>query len=312
MGWRCGVSDLQQALSDRKVRTYINYGGGTDSTGMIVELVRRGWLDPGRTRILTADTGSEKPGFYKYLPVFSAWLQARGFGEVSVVRWRRKGPGRVMTSYEKGDFIPLHQWCIDHYTLPSAAFGMKGCSMKWKAHPIDDKVKEMQEFGAKHGIRIVRLFGFDADEAHRHRDADPMGNACRSPLIEWGWGREECAAAIATAGLPQPGKSSCWMCPHMRPKEIAELKRDHPDLYEDALYIERLFVDGGRREFSVWEKMNMEHDSRRGGEVAKGEASSVMGLGRSRAWTSYTDAELAAALERGDDDNARPCGCVDG
>lgn len=297
---------LFETLADRRVRVAINYGGGTDSTGMIVELIRRGWLSPQRTSIYTADTGSEKPGFYKYVPVFSEWLRSKGFSEVFVVRWRRKGPGRVMTSYERGDFVPLHQWCDDHQTLPSAVFGMKGCSVKWKARPIDEKIKEMQEFGAKHGIRIVRLFGFDADEAHRHKDVDPMGNECRSPLIDWGWGREECAAAIEAAGLPLPGKSSCWMCPHMRPKEIAELKRDHPDLHAEALHLERQFLEVGRREPTLWEKMSADY---KGEEVA---TSSVAGLGRSRSWASYTDEELARALVTDESDNERPCGCVDG
>jgi 3'-phosphoadenosine 5'-phosphosulfate sulfotransferase (PAPS reductase)/FAD synthetase len=45
------------------------WGMGVDSAAMIIELVTRGKpLDP----VLTADTGSERPENYDYLPLFSS------------------------------------------------------------------------------------------------------------------------------------------------------------------------------------------------------------------------------------------------
>lgn len=285
----------------------VNYGGGTDSTGMVVELVRRGLT---RMVLYTADTGSEKPGFYAYLPRFSHWLEERGCRPVSVTRWRRKRANSSM-GYDPGDFVPLHEWCLDHSEMPSAAFGMAGCSTKWKAQPIDAKVAELRELADSLGRPLVRLFGFGADDAHRHKDFDPGGNVCRSPLIEWDWGREECRSAITAAGLPLPGKSSCFMCPHMKLPEIGMLRRDSPELFATALEIERRWLDEGRRQPSLtdleiaqrktWARVTM--DDLRG---------SVAGLGRSKAWGDYTSDELDAAAEQDDDDNPRPCGCMDG
>lgn len=61
----------------------------------------------------------------------------------------------------------------------------------------------------------------------------------RYPLIEdWHWTRDDCIRAIQEAGLPLPGKSSCFFCPSMKRDEVETLKRQHPDLYRRALAIE--------------------------------------------------------------------------
>ena len=58
------------------------------------------------------------------------------------------------------------------------------------------------------------------------------------PLMEWGWDRAACQQAIEDAGLPQPGKSSCFFCPSMRAEEIIRLRDHHPDLFRRAIALE--------------------------------------------------------------------------
>lgn len=56
--------------------------------------------------------------------------------------------------------------------------------------------------------------------------------------MEWGWDREKCIRQIEAAGLPQPGKSSCFFCPSMRAEEIIDLRERYPDLFRRALALE--------------------------------------------------------------------------
>ena len=58
------------------------------------------------------------------------------------------------------------------------------------------------------------------------------------PLMEWGWHREDCIRAIEAAGLPQPGKSSCFFCPSMKEHEIINLREQYPDLFRRACALE--------------------------------------------------------------------------
>jgi hypothetical protein len=60
-----------------------------------------------------------------------------------------------------------------------------------------------------------------------------------APLADWGMDREACEATIRAAGLPDPGKSSCWMCPSMKKPEILELGRKHPELLGRAVEMEK-------------------------------------------------------------------------
>lgn len=49
----------------------------------------------------------------------------------------------------------------------------------------------------------------------------------------------ECVEAITRAGLPQPGKSSCFFCPNMKKPEIFLLRQQYPDLATRAVAMEK-------------------------------------------------------------------------
>jgi len=50
------------------------YGGGINSTALLVECWKRGVIVD---LILFADTGGEKPHTYKYIEIFNDWLKSR-------------------------------------------------------------------------------------------------------------------------------------------------------------------------------------------------------------------------------------------
>ena len=121
-------------------------------------------------------------------------------------KWLREHGMPPITVVEKmdrnGNRLTLETECLRSGTLPSIAYGFKRCSQKHKVGP-------QEKFCNHH------------------------------PLIEdWHWTRDDCIWAIQEAGLPLPGKSSCFFCPSMKREEIEALKRQHPDLYRRALAIE--------------------------------------------------------------------------
>jgi hypothetical protein len=157
----------------------VSYGGGTNSTAMLVGLRERGERPD---LILFSDTGGEKPHTYKHIETMQGWLNKLGMPPITIVR--KEG-------------ITLEQDCLNRKALPSIAYGFKSCSDHFKLRP---QRKYLESIGI---INPTKLIGFDMDEPHR---AIPIkGN--RYPLIEWGWGREECVAAIEAEGLPLPGNT---------------------------------------------------------------------------------------------------------
>lgn len=265
----------EQCLPDGPVRV-VNYGGGTNSTALLVEAVRR---DIRIDLIVFADTGSEMPGTVEYVEQFSRWLQARGYPDVSIVRWIRRD----------GSFVPLHEWCERFVTLPSRAFGFSGCTSKWKQQPADKFVRAHPLVMAAHarGDRVERWIGYDADEPGRYermqagRAQDPLYEWV-APLVQWDMGRAECVEAITRAGLCRPGKSACWLCPSTKQHEIDQLQRDHPNLLARALAIE---------------------------DAADIDRTKIAGLGGSLNWREYLKQPRMFVGRRPVED---ACGCWDG
>jgi hypothetical protein len=211
----------------------VSYGAGVDSTAMLIGLHARG-MHP--DAILFADTGGEKPGTYGYLwHHITPWLEARRLPAVTVVRYE---PRR----FKRAPYSTLEENCLANQTLPSLAFGRKACSQKWKVAPMDRWVERHPRFRPylRAGGKVTRAIGYDAGPKDSKRGWNLIGEVRYDywyPLRDWGWDRARCAAEILAAGLPVPPKSACFFCPATSPAELAQLRREHPDL---AARIERM------------------------------------------------------------------------
>jgi hypothetical protein len=205
----------------------VSFGGGANSTALLVELFRRG-IRP--DFILFADTGGERPETYLALDLVSAWCVASGFPEIQIV----KASGKT-----------LEQDCLDRRALPSIAYGPKTCSLRWKVEPQRRRLKAL-------GLaEWTQAIGYDAGEPWRARLSDEPRATNWFPLIDWGIDRDECRKICVAAGLPFK-KSACFFCPSSKKWEVVQLAKLHPDLAQRAVAMERgaelLWLKGlGRR-----------------------------------------------------------------
>lgn len=249
-----------------------SYGGGTNSTAMLIGMALRGEAPP--HAILFADTGGERPEIYEFISTFSDWLIKQGYPPIAVVKKVRRDQS-VYT---------LEQDCLDKKALPSIAYGFKTCSQKYKIQPQEKWANNdpacKAEWSA--GRKVIRLIGFDADEPQRAIDREDPKYESRYPLLEWGWGREDCIQAIRDCQLPPPGKSACFFCPNSKPEEIRRLGETHPNLLQRALDME-----------------------------ANADLTTIKGLGRGRfAWRDVVaQGDLFTGFFA---DGDMPCGCYDG
>lgn len=249
----------------------VAYGGGTNSTAMLVLMHEQGMRPD---LIIFADTGGEKPHTYDHLKVVSAWCESIGFPSITVVKKR----GRVYVGET------LEENCLRSEMLPSIAYGYKSCSLKYKVQPQDmfcNNDTQCQAVWAA-GDKVIKFIGYDADEIRRAKIFADDKYAYIYPLISQGWGRDDCVAAIARAGLPQPGKSACFFCPSSKKHEILALQAQYPDLLERALAME-----------------------------AGAKLTSVKGLGRNFSWREFLDKQNEPDLFS-DAGKEIACGCYDG
>lgn len=191
----------------------LSYGGGVNSTALVVLLVNEGWHGP----IVFADTGCEWPETYCFIDCFEReWLRPRGL-EITRLGggYRAQGSGR--------DARTLVDFCEDYRVTPFA--GTRWCTQGWKSDSVNS-------WAASNGI-AEQIIGIAADEAHRQK-----GRLC--PLVSRGITRQGCIDIIEGAGLEVPQKSGCYICPFQRVAQWRELWKRHPDLFERAARLEDL------------------------------------------------------------------------
>lgn len=211
----------------------VSFGGGTNSAALSVGLYQHGIAVD---LITFADTGAEQPHTYQFIDTINGWLFAHGMPGITTVQ-------NVDCN---GNRFSLEMECLQSHTLPSIAYGHKRCSQKHKIAPQEKFCNNYQPCREvwKRGERVTRFIGYDAGEVRRYEHSRKFNLADRKyqnryPLIEdWHWSRDDCIRIIQTAGLPQPGKSSCFFCPSMKRQEIEALKQQYPDLYKRAIAME--------------------------------------------------------------------------
>lgn len=192
------------------------------------------------------------------------WLAERDLPDITVVQKLDK----------HGNRLTLEDECLQSGTLPSIAYGYKRCSLKHKIAPQDKFCNNYQpcKDAWANGERITKFVGYDAGEVRRvahvaERDAADPKYRKVYPLVEWGWTREDCIREIRNAGLPLPGKSSCFFCPSMKKQEILQLRDNYPDLFQRAIAMEQnalpnlKTVKGLGRSWSWDEQFNKERSA---------------------------------------------------
>jgi hypothetical protein len=284
------IQILRAVLAGRLIA--VSFGAGVDSTAMLVAL-RQAGIRP--DLITFADTGGEKPETIAHVGRMNEILETWGWPLITVCK--------KVTMASTG-YADLYGNCMANETLPSLAFGMKSCSIKWKQDPQDYFIK-----GAKRGpnrclphpvwlesqrtsTRIVKLIGYDCGKADMRRSKD-LASADRDfdffyPLQAIGWSRPDCVGSIVDhLGLDMlPIKSACFFCPASKQWELFWLAARHPDLLERALVLERRALTGRHSRFdevefgASWDDLVRNADS-------FPSSSTTVGLGRSFAWNQW-------------------------
>ena len=200
----------------------LSYGGGTNSTALLIEIVKRGLpLD----YVIFADVGFEHPETYEFV-----------YGEF--MKWCVKNNIRfcVVTAYVKKKRMAILEFFNRYHRIPDQIF--RDCTTHQKVKPIH-KFYERQLKAEK----IIEYIGIHAGEKRRvKRSRTDWVTKCY-PLYEWDIDQAKCLEIIKDAGLPIPPKSGCPNCFAHSKKEYFELYKKHPDLFETAIKIEKNYLD---------------------------------------------------------------------
>lgn len=203
-----------------KRETVFSYGGGVQSIAISLMIIRK--FLPKPDHIIFADTGREASETMEYYEKNLRELFDRSDMKLEIAR---RELSRVDLFGLNGDLL------IPAYTkngkLPTF------CSSEWKKLVIRRYMREI-------GISECDMWiGFSLDEFERMKDSGVKWITNKYPLIERRIKRSDCYRMIVGGKLPEPSRSSCYMCPHRKNEEWLRLKNKYPEDWKKAVEVER-------------------------------------------------------------------------
>jgi len=206
----------------------ISYGGGVQSTALVVLAMRERWPIDEIVHVDLLD--AESPATREYVSRFREWL--------------RRDHGRDITIIERdlyGDMLARSGFTPVPWHGRREKFMLKRqCTREYKVQPL------MRYLYDRYPGECIRLMlGISVDEYHRIRDSSAARIEHVYPLVDRRLTRWQCREVIERAGLAVPWKSSCWFCPYRSIRSQWALVQRYPDLagmaqaLEDRINAER-------------------------------------------------------------------------
>lgn len=212
------------------MREYLSFGGGVDSTALMLLLHEQ----DKKFETVFVNHNGDKPETYAYIE----YLREQGYVITEIkpdVSW-------------KGHFSDIYEYFYFHKSVP--LIGFRICTDKFKIRPFNKYVQRP----------CTALIGFDAQEKKRVNKRTEKGITKEYPLIENGLTRNDCKQLIRKHGLKVPPKSGCYFCPFQTKKEWKKLMVTHPALFKKAVALENnsskvgLLMDGKMKLESLWQE----------------------------------------------------------
>lgn len=228
-----GAPDEEEAEGRREEVAVISYGGGVQSTALLV-LAARGVIKADAALFANVGDDSEHPATLEYVrTVARPYGQEKGI-EVIELRKQRRGGGTEtlmdqLQRQQRSIGIPVRM-------ADTGAPGNRRCTFDFKMAVIGRWLKAQ---GATADRPATVHIGISWDEAHRISNKRASAFERPSyPLTEARLTRAACKAIIGDAGLPLPPKSSCYFCPYKKPSEWAAMREREPVLFYKAADLE--------------------------------------------------------------------------
>jgi hypothetical protein len=209
----------------------ISYGGGVQSTALIVLAVLEGWDIDEIVHVDLLD--AESPATREYVARFREWLRREYARDITIIE---RNMYRDML--DNPAFTPV-PWRgrRERFML------QRQCTRQYKVAPLTRYLYDRYL-----GERIGLMLGISVDEYHRMRDSSAARIEHVYPLVDRRLTRWQCREIVERAGLAVPWKSSCWFCPYRSVRSQWALVQRYPDLAGMASLLEdRINAERRRR-----------------------------------------------------------------
>jgi len=211
--------------------TVISYGGGVQSTALVVLAMSEGWDIDEIVHVDLLD--AESPATREYVARFREWLRREYARDITIIE---RNMYQDMLARPAFTPVPWHGR-REKFMLK------RQCTREYKVQPLTRYLYDRYP-----GDCIRLMLGISVDEYHRMRDSSSARIEHVYPLVDRRLTRWQCRDVIERAGLAVPWKSSCWFCPYRSVVSQWALVHRYPDLAGMASLLEdRINAERRRR-----------------------------------------------------------------
>lgn len=233
---------IKQQYDDGKEHIHVlSYGGGTQSTAMLLMALKGEINGVIPDYIIFSDTGWEPKSIYQWIEKVNKYIKEKFDREIIFTNGGNIREDMIQ-AVEHGDRFASLPFFVKN---KDGEMGMvrRQCTNEYKIQPINKKVRELLGYQPRQRVKeIVHMWkGISTDEIQRVKPSRVGWQVAEHPLVDVvNVDRSTCIAYVEREGLGTPAKSSCIGCPFHDDGIWRDMKLYDPESFEDAVYIDRL------------------------------------------------------------------------
>jgi len=189
-----------------------------------------------------SDPGAEHPDTYEYIKYLQEWKKYNNGIPIHIVS------KNLYKDLLNGTNSRGVKWASIPAFSESKGMVLRQCTGEYKIRPVIEKVRKL--YGLKKGKRmpITEMWlGITIDEAQRMNSSPHKRIVNRFPFLEMMMNRNDCKSFFKKRNHPIPIKSSCIFCPYHSDSQWIDLKKNHPDLFKNAVKCDEAIRNSSKR-----------------------------------------------------------------
>jgi len=235
------LSILKEYEDDKKHIHVLSYGGGTQSTALLLMALKGEINGVIPDYIIFSDTGWEPEIVYKWIEKVNKYIKKNfnreihftSFGNIYHDTLNKEGSGKTVAS------MPL--FVLNEGNKKSMLH--RQCTIQYKIAPVKKKIRTLLGYRPKQRVReIVHMWkGISTDEIRRAKPIPDHWIEAEHPLIDVvDMDRQACIEYVEKEGLGTPPRSACIGCPYRDNRSWYDIKINHPEEFQTAVNIDEV------------------------------------------------------------------------
>lgn len=246
---------IKQTYDDGKKHIHVlSYGGGTQSTALLLMALKGEVNGIIPDYIIFSDTGWEPQSIYQWIEKVNSHIKKHYNREIIVTQGRNIRDDIINANTGKTNkFVTIPAFIKQ--SNGSIGIGRRQCTGDYKIKVINKKIRDLLGYVPRQRVKeVVHIWkGISTDEIQRVKPSREIWQIAEHPLVDLiNIDRSACIRYVEKEGLGTPAKSSCIGCPYHDNRAWKEMKLKDPVSWEDAVFVDKKLRENAKMKGEVF------------------------------------------------------------